>query len=150
MIKRDQMFPLLLEACPSFTPMWREFVDEWRGDDGLPREDLPHYLALAEFARHLISMLVRSETSSFPAVFAVVEDLHTQGEHYVREAATIGLLESLQNTNLHDKTDSDAYCATTAPPGQAIRRPPHPRPRPRSLPSGFHEAELSAVRRIWA
>jgi hypothetical protein len=40
--------------------------------------------------------------------------------------------------------------ATTAPPGQAVRRPPHPRPRPRLLLPGFHEAELSAVRRISA
>jgi hypothetical protein len=63
---------------------------------------LPLYLALAEFARHLIGMLERSETATFPAIFLAVERLQVEGEHYVREAAIVGLLEDLQNLNLHE------------------------------------------------
>jgi len=97
------MFPLLLAACPSFGPTWSDLLQDWQ------EEPLPHYLALAEFARHLIAMLERADTSTFPAVFRVVERLHLEGEHYVREAATIGLLESLQNTDLYTKTEPDQF-----------------------------------------
>ncbi len=36
-----------------------------------------------------------------PAVFAVIERLHLEGTPYVREAATIGLLEGIQNNASH-------------------------------------------------
>jgi hypothetical protein len=41
---------------------------------------------------------------SLSRVFAVVERWHVEGDSYVREAATIGLLEDLQNENLHSST----------------------------------------------
>jgi hypothetical protein len=46
--------------------------------------------------------LARRETASLPAVFAAIERLHVEGDYYVREASTVGLLESLQNPNLHE------------------------------------------------
>lgn len=104
MITRDQMLPLLVEACPSFAPNWREFVDEWK-DKG----DLPLYLVLADLAKHLVSKLAAGETEDFAAVFAVVERLHVEGEHYVREAATVGLLEDLQNTGIHKTTEPEQF-----------------------------------------
>jgi len=91
------MFEPMLAADPTFEPAWREFVEEWADEP-----DLPQYLALADFARHLIARLERGETAVFESVFEVVERWHLEGEHYVREAATVGLLESLQNTNLHE------------------------------------------------
>lgn len=97
MIAKNDMMDVLLAACPSFAPQWQGFRDEWRDE----AHDLPLYLVLADFARHLIAMVERGETSGFPAVFAAVERLHVEGEHYVREAATVGLLENLQNLNLH-------------------------------------------------
>jgi hypothetical protein len=36
-------------------------------------------------------------TAPFDRIFAVVERWHTEGDAYVAEAASIGLLESLQN-----------------------------------------------------
>jgi len=71
----------------------------WAAGDAFSLGDLPLYLALGDFAWHLIGMLERGETASLPAVFAAVERLHAEGEHYVREAATVGLLEALQNLN---------------------------------------------------
>jgi hypothetical protein len=99
-ISKDEMMPVLLEACPSFNPKWQTFLDNWKDEDC----ELPHYLALADFARHLIGMLERGETDTFPAIFAAVERLHLEGEHYVKEAATVGLLEDLQNDGLHTGT----------------------------------------------
>lgn len=96
LIERATMFGPLLNADPTFEPVWRAFLSEWGQEP-----ELPQYLALAELARHLIAQLDRGDTSRFEAVFTVVERWHLEGEHYVREAATVGLLECLQNTGLH-------------------------------------------------
>src|SRR5688500_531240 len=98
------MMPLMLTACPSFDGKWRAFLDEW-GEEADP----PLYLALSELARHLIDMLAREDLASFPAVFAVVERWLVEGVPYVIEAATVGLLEDLQNTGLHKSTEPGQF-----------------------------------------
>jgi hypothetical protein len=103
-IAKADMIPLMLEACPSFEPKWREFLDYWREEP-----DPPLYLALSELARHLIDKLARKDTATFPMVFAVVERWHREGNPYVAEAATVGLLEDLQNTNLHKETEPEQF-----------------------------------------
>jgi hypothetical protein len=105
MITKDQMMGVLLKVCLSFHPTWEAFLEHWKES----ADDLPHYLALADFARHLIGMLERSETESFPAIFQEVERLQLEGEHYVREAAVVGLLEDLQNLNLHSTTEPEQF-----------------------------------------
>ena len=106
MIAKNEMMGVLLDACPSFTPQWRAFLEEWRDE----ADDLPLYGALDDFARHLIGMLERGETDGVRAVFAAVERLHVEGNQYVREAATVGLLEDLQNGNLHTSgTSSEQF-----------------------------------------
>ena len=100
------MMAPMLEACPSFRVTWDEFVEEWKDD----ADGLPHYLALGDLARHLTAMLSRGETGSFPAIFAVVERWQVEGDEYVRGAATIGLLEGLQNGHLHESgTEPKAF-----------------------------------------
>jgi hypothetical protein len=97
---------MLLDACPSFAPQWEAFREEWLKET----DDLPVYLVLADFARHLIGLLERGETTDLPAVFAAVERMHVEGGHYVRKAATVGLLESLQNLHLHKNgTDPEQF-----------------------------------------
>jgi hypothetical protein len=106
MIARSEMMGVLLNACPSFEVRWQEFQEEWRDEE----IELPLYLVLSDFARHLIEMVERGETVGFPAVFAAVERLPIEGEHYVQEAATVGLLEDLQNLNLHQNgTDPEQF-----------------------------------------
>lgn len=97
MIAKDDMMGVLHEACPAFAPRWEAFQEEWRAE----ADDLPLYLVLADFVRHLIGLVEQCQTAGLPAVFAAVERLHVEGDHYVREAATVGLLENLQNLNLH-------------------------------------------------
>lgn len=82
--------PLLLEACPSFTEKWAEHRAYWEDEHLL-------YIDLGEFAHHLIELYKNSETAEFSTVFEVTEKLHLEGDDYVREAATIGLLEGIQN-----------------------------------------------------
>src|SRR5579863_6287654 len=98
-IRREQMFEPLLQADPTFGPVWDAFLCEWKDED-----EQPFYLALADLARHLIGRLERGETAVFDAVFDVVERWHLQGDSYVKEAASVGLLEGLQNGKLHRRS----------------------------------------------
>ena len=91
-ITRAKMFEPMLAADPSFRPRWEEFVSEWADE-----RERPLYLALGSLAEHLLERLGRGDTEGFDRIFAVVERWHTEGDCYVSEAASIGLLESLQN-----------------------------------------------------
>jgi hypothetical protein len=101
MITGETMFDPLLEACSSFLPAWQAHLAEYA--DLHAEGHAMHYLALADLARHLIGLKADGRTEAFPEIFAVVERWHIEGDHYVREAATVGLLEDLQNTNLHER-----------------------------------------------
>ena len=99
MITKEEMLPMLVEACPSFANKWEEHKREYHDEENF----LP-YIALGELARHLIELEKQNQTIEFENVFETVETLHLDGEHYVKEAATIGLLESMQN-NLRDAAE---------------------------------------------
>jgi hypothetical protein len=97
------MMDVLLAASPTFAQNWDAFRREWADE----AEGLPLYLALADFARHVISFLEAKDDTRLRRIFDAVERLHVEGDHYVREAVTVGLLEDLQNTNLHRTTDPE-------------------------------------------
>lgn len=86
------MLPMLVKACPTFADKWEIHKQEYHDEENF----LP-YIALMEFNSHLIELYKTGITEEFPEIFTIVERLHTDGEHYVREAATIGLLEGIQN-----------------------------------------------------
>lgn len=93
---------VLVEACPSFASRFAAGEAADYLDD---RGDVLEYLALGDLARHILSLITAGRLNELPATFAVVERLHIEGDHYVREAATIGLLEALQNIALHRKME---------------------------------------------
>jgi hypothetical protein len=100
MIAKAELMPALLAACPSFLPEWQAFLEEWKDE----ADDLPLYIAIGQFARHLIGMLERNELAAMPLIFEAIERLHVEGDQYVKEAATVGHLEDRQNLNLHRTT----------------------------------------------
>lgn len=94
MISRDEVIPLLLEACPSFRPIWEKEVK-----DGINLEDdgtRLYYVGAGDFAHHLVSLVKAGQLEEFAAVLAVFERLHLEGDDYVKELATIGYLEGLE------------------------------------------------------
>jgi len=111
MITKDEMMPLMLEACPSFRPQWDAFVEEWKDEE----PELPLYPVFGDLVRHVIAMKVRGETDTFPQIFEVVERWQTDGEHWVREAAIVGFLESLQNPALHATTHPEDFVSYLQP-----------------------------------
>ena len=90
------MMPPILKATPSFEPVWREFLDEWQED----LEGLPLYLVLSDLAKHIAELFELGAESELHEIFGIVETWHLHGDAYVKEAATIGLLEDIQNTNI--------------------------------------------------
>ena len=80
--------PLVIAACPSFGAVWDPDENADEGGRIL-------YLDAADFARHVTHLLRTGEQEEVPAVAALIERLHVEGDPYVRELATIGFLESL-------------------------------------------------------
>jgi hypothetical protein len=95
MISREEMFEPLLEVSEGFKPIWNEFLEEWKEDD-----ELPQYLVLSELARYISKLISKSNENELKNIFNVIERWHLEGDDYVKEAATVGILEDLQNTNV--------------------------------------------------
>lgn len=81
-------------------------MEEWEGE-----LEQPLYLALASVACHLIGQLKAGETDNFPAAFYVVEQWHLQSDSYVREAASVGVLEDLAK---HEPSRGHGTCGLPA------------------------------------
>ncbi len=103
MVTRDQVMGMLLAAAPSFQQVWDADVNDPAYDEELL------YVHLGNFANHLVSLQQAGDTSEFEAVFAVTERLHLDGDAYVREAATLGLLEGIQNIAGNRDLDPESF-----------------------------------------
>lgn len=89
------MFDALLENAKGFVPVWEKFLEEWGEED-----ELPYYLVLSELARYVAELIGSGNEDELGAIFLAVERWHLEGDSYVKEAATVGFLEDLQNINL--------------------------------------------------
>lgn len=89
MITQEQILDLLLDACPSF----REPFNAANAKD----MELP-YLVSGEFARHLLHLYQANKLDEFPKVAEMIENMHINGDDYVKTFVTIGILEDLQNS----------------------------------------------------
>lgn len=101
-ISKRQVLPLLLHACPSF-------VSKWWEDRNFEFGEFSLYTGLGGFAHHIAALATKGTVSELPAVFAIVERLHLSGDSFVREAATIGFLEDLQNIALNKNISLDRF-----------------------------------------
>ena len=97
MIKQSDVMQLLVEACPSFAGEARQHVEE-HGNDLL-------YLAAGAFAHHLLALHQANNASALASVAAAIERLHVEGSSWVKEFATIGLLEGVQNVWSNNDAD---------------------------------------------
>ena len=101
MITKDRVMPLLLQACPSFQSAWQRHVGT-EGEDSL-------YVSLGNFAEHLLELYQKNHTEEFPAVADAIERIHVEGDQCVREAATVGLLEGIQNVWPNKGVDPELF-----------------------------------------
>jgi predicted phosphodiesterase len=91
MIRREQVMSLLLEACPSYRARWEGYRSASEFDSELL------FVHLGDFADHVVDLLQKGEVAELPTLSRKLEKLHAEGDDTVKEAATIGLLEGIQN-----------------------------------------------------
>ena len=101
MIEQSDAMEVLVASCPSFRGEWNAHLTEW-GNDVL-------YVAAGAFAEHLLAMNVSGSLSSFPAVAASIERLCNEGAPWVKEFATVGVLEGIQNVWANAGTDPESF-----------------------------------------
>lgn len=94
---------MLLQACPSFTDSWNELRAEYG-----PELDELVYISLSAYGRHLVALLEQRRTEKISNVFQAIEELYIRGDDDVRVAATLGLLEGIQNALSHAGADQSA------------------------------------------
>ncbi len=107
MLKQHDVIPLILESCPSFAPLWQRHFAEY--------EEPLLYVAAGDFARHLLAMELAGDRSCFIAIGAVIERLHVEGDGWVQEFTTIGILEGIQNVWSNDGADPERFCRWLGP-----------------------------------
>jgi hypothetical protein len=108
-ISRDQALAILTEACPSFRPISEKETADRAKSDWYDGDDLLLYPVLSEFARHVVDLYKANQVSEFNDVFSAIERLHTDGDDHVKEAATIGLLEGIQNISGNSRLDAQVF-----------------------------------------
>ena len=105
------MFEPMLEAHPEFSELWDEFVKEWSSEP----EGLPHYVLISDVVRECSKILASGQKYRIRKVLSVVERWLLEGDPYVREAATVGFIEDLQNGNLHEGTTPEDFVEFLGP-----------------------------------
>jgi len=98
MIIKEQIAIKLLEACPSFKEKY----------DASDSKDLDYVIA-GKFAYHLLELYKSKKLDEFSKIAQLIEELHISGDGYVKEYATIGILESIQNVWGHSETDPEKF-----------------------------------------
>jgi hypothetical protein len=83
---------------------------EWHPD----AED-PIYAQLGSFGRHLLRLFQEGQTRQLAPAFAAIERLHVEGDDWAREAATIGILEAVQNIASHSGYDLSQWVECLGP-----------------------------------
>jgi hypothetical protein len=89
-IRREDVVPLMMSASSSFAASWDPAENVIDGERML-------YLDAADFVRHTLGLIARRNGDELAAIFDLIERLHTEGDDFVRELATIGYLEGFQS-----------------------------------------------------
>ncbi|HAP78078.1 MAG TPA: hypothetical protein DCR14_18590 [Acidimicrobiaceae bacterium] len=112
-IRARDVMPLLLNAAPSFLSTWYGIEDDHLSLD-VPGGRL-HYLDAGAFARHVIEIHRGNNRRWLQNAFDVIERMHTDGDVYVAELATIGYLEGIQNIAGHAGVDPEVFVPYLGP-----------------------------------
>ena len=93
--------PLLVGACPGFADIWKASIAEYG-------EELV-YVVLGDFARYLLHCKKGGQLDELARAGEVIERLHVDGDADVREIATIGILEAIQNVWGNYEADPESF-----------------------------------------
>lgn len=92
MITYDEVYPLMVAACPSYAgskpAVW---ADENDGE----------FLRIGQLVRHLIVLLEDADFESFTAVFGVVEWVLAEGDAEAKSLINNGFLDDLTSPEMY-------------------------------------------------
>ena len=109
MITKPQVMPLLIEACPGFQPTWQAHLECWKG------EEPGAYNDTAEFARYLVESFESGQISEFPAAFAAIEKILSEGDQESRDIGGYGVIESLQTIGSNHSCGEEVFIQWLGP-----------------------------------
>jgi len=110
MITKEDLLDLLIESSKQFKEIAKKELSGeeftlWIDKDGT----ILGYIVLGDYAHHIIELYQKHETEEFHKIFDLIEKLHIDGDAYVKEAATIGILEGIQNIAMSNKVDPEVF-----------------------------------------
>ncbi|MXP09706.1 DUF7674 family protein [Pseudoblastomonas halimionae] len=79
-----------------FEALTDQFIAEYRQPSEPSASGLPYYILMGSIADEIVTRMKNKDEDSCRAAFELVEKLHVEGDEYVQEAATVGLLEAVQ------------------------------------------------------
>lgn len=100
-IEKQQIFPMLLAACPSYVNRYEAYIAK----NYEPEEERLLYVDICDFTAYIIECDQHQKTDEFNDVFELVEQMLVHGDYYVKDFATVGILETLQNQLLDKKIE---------------------------------------------
>ena len=103
MICKEDMIPLLLEACPGFGPRWEGHLAFWNG------EAAGVYNDIGEFVAYLIEAFKDGQMDCVQAAFETLERFLVDGDYETKERAVIGFIEDLQNASSCEPFGAEAF-----------------------------------------
>jgi hypothetical protein len=114
MIGKEQMVPMLLAACPSLREAWEASAAEWGGG---PSPGV--YIEFGDFVALFLEAYARGDSGCAQAVFDTVETFLSEGDSEIREYATIGFIEAVQNQASRKTFGAEAFLPFLKPRAQA-------------------------------
>lgn len=114
MILREEIPELLVEALPSFHESCAESVSLYGADN--------YYAVAGALADHLLILHRQNGHTQFATLAAAIEKLHIDGEPYVAELATIGILEGIQDVWRNSSADPEEFAMFLLPVSRQWRR----------------------------
>ncbi|OWA37705.1 hypothetical protein B9G55_06565 [Saccharibacillus sp. O16] len=101
MITKEQIPEMLLLALPSYKSRYKSYTEANYEAD----EERLIYVDAGDFVEYMLDCYEDNQTDEFAGLFAVIEQLHTNGADDVREFATVGILETIQNKSTDRNID---------------------------------------------
>lgn len=89
MITKDNLLECILKRSDDFKEHLETHNPDWKEEGD--------YTALAEYARYILSLYKENKEEQIKENFRLIGEVFDEGDQYVKEAVTIGLLETLQN-----------------------------------------------------
>jgi hypothetical protein len=100
---KEDMIPLLLDACPGFRPRWEEHLASWNG------EAAGVYNDIGEFVAYIIEAFKDGQIECVRAAFDTLEQFLMGGDSEAKERAVIGFIEDLQNASSWESFGAEAF-----------------------------------------